>query len=350
MLIVMKSDATPEQIDAVCSRLRGHGYAPQTIAGSAQTVIDAGQAAGDLSDDAVRRLAGVADCVPANGPDRLVARREPLQATVVDVRGERIGGGAFQIIAGPCAVESRDQLMRTAQWVARCGVKFLRGGAFKPRSSPYAFQGLRDEGLKFLAEAGREFDLRIVTEVKDGETLEQVAAVADVLQIGSRNMQNFSLLEAVGRQRKPVLLKRGMGSRLDELFMAAEYVMAQGNRDVILCERGIRTFETLTRNTFDLSAVVMARHHTHLPIVADPSHGVGIGWAVPALARASVVAGADAVMVEVHPNPAEALSDGQQALTLDAFERLSAELNSLRRWVEDAGEAGSPSNPRSAKA
>jgi len=268
----------------------------------------------------------------------LVASGEGVKPTVVDVRGERIGDGTFQLIAGPCAVESRDQLMRISEVAARSGAKFLRGGAFKPRTSPYSFQGMGLEGLRILAEASRNFDLRIVTEVKDCETLSAVAEVADVLQVGSRNMQNFSLLEAVGRQRKPVLLKRGMGARLAELFMAAEYIVAQGNPNVILCERGIRTFETMTRNTFDVGAIAMMKRHTHLPVVADPSHGIGIPWAVPAMARAAVVAGADAVMLEIHDDPDHALSDGQQALRLAEFERLARDLVDLSGWMK--GRAG----------
>jgi 3-deoxy-7-phosphoheptulonate synthase len=216
--------------------------------------------------------------------------------------------------------------------VARSRAKFLRGGAFKPRTSPYVFQGLKDEGLKLLDDVKRSFDLRVVTEVMNTETLSAVAQVADVLQIGARNMQNYSLLEAVGKLRKPVVLKRGMSATLHELFLAAEYLLALGNYQVVLCERGIRTFETMTRNTFDLAAVVMMKRHTHLPVLADPSHGVGIDWAVAPLAKAAVVAGADAVMIEVHPDPERALSDGQQSLNFAEYETLSRELNELHAW------------------
>lgn len=257
----------------------------------------------------------------------VLARRDARPGpTVVHVRGESIGAGGCVLIAGPCAVESRDQLFRTAALVSRCGGRFLRGGAFKPRTSPYSFQGLKEEGLRLLDAVRREFDLRIVTEVRDVETLPAVAEVADILQVGARNMQNHPLLEALGDIRRPVLLKRGSGATLIELLMSAEYILARGNDQVILCERGIRTFETLTRHTFDVSAVPMLRHLSHLPIVADPSHGVGIDWAVPPLARAAAAAGADGVMVEVHPDPANALSDGQQALNFDAFEKLAGEL------------------------
>jgi len=253
------------------------------------------------------------------------------EATIIDVRGSSLGQGHFQLIAGPCSVESREQIFRTAEAVSAAGVKCLRGGAFKPRTSPYAFQGMKDEGLRLLEDVKRQFDLRIVTEAKDTESLAAVAEVADVLQIGARNMQNFSLLEAAGKLRRPVMIKRGMSATIQELFMAAEYLLSLGNFQVMLCERGIRTFETMTRNTFDLSAIVMIKRHSHLPVVADPSHGVGIDWAVAPLAKAAVVAGADAVMIEVHPDPDHALSDGQQSLTFDAFHRLASEIVELRK-------------------
>jgi 3-deoxy-7-phosphoheptulonate synthase len=278
-----------------------------------------------------QHLSGVAECVPVSKPYKLVSREVKPDNTIVDVRGARVGDGSLTIIAGPCSVESRDQIFATAEVVARSGAQFLRGGAFKPRTSPYVFQGLKDEGLRLLDDVKRTFDLRIVTEVMNTETLPAVAEVADVLQIGARNMQNYSLLEAVGRLRKPVLLKRGMSATIHELFLAAEYLLALGNYQVMLCERGIRTFETLTRNTFDLSAVVMIKHHSHLPVVADPSHGVGIDWAVPALARASAVVGADAIMLEIHPDPERALSDGQQSLRFEEYAGLVPQLLQLPR-------------------
>lgn len=332
MLIVMKTGASKEQIDAVCERIRELGFSPHEIPGSVRVAIGITGNQAPVPAEAFQHIEGVADCVPVSRAYKLVSREAKPEATAVDVRGAVIGGGEFQVIAGPCAVESRDQIFKTAEVVAASGAKFLRGGAFKPRTSPYAFQGLKDEGLRLLEDVGREFDLRIVTEAKDSESLPAVAAVADVVQVGARNMQNYSLLEAVGRLRKPVLLKRGMSATLQELFMAAEYLLALGNYEVILCERGIRTFETLTRNTFDLSAVVMIKHHTHLPVVADPSHGVGVAWAVPPLARAAVVAGADAVMVEVHPDPDRALSDGQQTLTFPEYKALSEDLHRLSRF------------------
>lgn len=332
MLILMNQNATKEQIGQVCDRVREVGFTPHEIPGAVRVAIGITGNKGAVSPELFQHFAGVAECVPVSKPFKLVSREVKPDATVVDVRGAKIGDGSFALIAGPCSVESRDQIFRTAEVVAAAGAKFLRGGAFKPRTSPYAFQGLKEEGLRLLQEVGKEFDLRIVTEVKDTETMDVVAEHADVIQIGARNMQNFSLLEAAGRLRKPVLLKRGMSATLQELLMAAEYLLSLGNYEVILCERGIRTFETMTRNTFDLSAVAVIKHHTHLPVIADPSHGVGIDWAVAPMAKASVVAGADGVMIEVHPEPDRALSDGQQSLTFEAFNRLASELDELAAW------------------
>ena len=333
MLILMKQGATAEQIAAVCRRVREIGFAPHEIPGTIRTAIGITGNQGAVSPEHFQDLPGVAECVPVSKPYKLVSREVKPEQTIVEVRGVKVGDGSLALIAGPCSVETREQTMRTAEAVSASGAKFFRGGAFKPRTSPYAFQGLKEEGLHLLGEVKRAFDLRIVTEVKDVESLEAVAEVADVLQVGARNMQNFSLLEAVGRMRRPVLLKRGISATMQELFMAAEYILSLGNYQVILCERGIRTFETMTRNTFDLSAVVMIKRHSHLPVIADPSHGVGISWAVAPLARAAVVAGADGVMVETHPEPSKALSDGQQALTLEAYGRLAAELADLAKWT-----------------
>ncbi len=332
MLILMEQGATKEQIDAVCSRIREHGFEPHEIPGSIRVAIGITGNKGPVASEKFQHLEGVAECVPVSRPYKLVSREVKPEPTVVDVRGAKIGDGSLTVIAGPCSVESRDQIFQTAEAVAASGAKFLRGGAFKPRTSPYSFQGLKEDGLRLLQEVKTRFDLRIVTEAKDTDSLPAVAEVADVLQIGARNMQNFSLLEAAGRLDMPVLLKRGMSATLKEFFMAAEYLLSLGNYKVILCERGIRTFETMTRNTFDLSAVVMIKHHTHLPVIADPSHGVGINWAVAPMAKASIMAGADGVMVEVHPQPDKALSDGQQSLTFDEYHRLAAELDELSAW------------------
>lgn len=332
MLILMQKNATKEQIDAVCRRIVEIGYQPHEIPGSTRVAIGITGNEGAVSAEHFMQLEGVADCVPVSNAYKLVSREVKPESTIVRVGDVTIGDGHLQIIAGPCSVESKDQIFRTAEVVAKSGSKMLRGGAFKPRTSPYAFQGMKQDGLRLLEQVREAFGLRIVTEVKDSETLDEVAQVADVIQIGARNMQNFSLLEACGRLRKPVLLKRGMMATLKELFMAAEYLLSLGNYDVILCERGIRSFETMTRNTFDISAIPLIKRHTHLPVVADPSHGVGISWAVPAMAKASVVAGADAVMVEVHPQPDHALSDGQQSLTFAEYEKLAKQMNELAAW------------------
>src|SRR5205809_5863271 len=331
MLILMRPGATGEQVDAVCARIKEVGVVPHQIPGAVRTAIGITGNQGAISGELFQHLPGVAECVPVSKPYKLVSRETKPEDTIIDVRGARVGGGSLQIMAGPCSVESRDQIFATAEVVARSGAKFLRGGAFKPRTSPYVFQGLKDEGLRLLDDVKKQFDLRIVTEVMNTETLDAVAQVADVLQIAARNMQTFSLLQSVGKFKKPVMIKRGMSATIQELFMAAEYVLAQGSYDVMLCERGIRTFETMTRNTFDLSAVLMIKRHTHLPVVADPSHGVGIDWAVPALARASVIAGADAVMLEVHPDPQRALSDGQQSLRFEEYEKLAPQLRRLHQ-------------------
>ncbi len=329
MLIVMTPTATDDDIRAVCARVAELGFTAHRIPGDAQPAVCITDNDGSVAEEKFCNMAGVADCVSITRPYKLVSREAKARSTIVDVDGVPVGDGSLAIIGGPCAIESREQAMAAAEVVAQSGARFFRGGAFKPRTSPYSFQGLKQKGLDILAEVRSQFDLRIVTEVKDVETLNDVAAVADVLQIGARNMQNYSLLEAAGRQRKPVLLKRGISATLQELFMSAEYLLSLGNYNVILCERGIRTFETMTRNTFDLSAVVMIKHHSHLPVIADPSHGVGIDWAVPPLARAAVVAGADGVMVETHPQPDEALSDGQQAMAPDVYLQLVEEMNAL---------------------
>jgi 3-deoxy-7-phosphoheptulonate synthase len=256
----------------------------------------------------------------------LTAREARPEGTRVEVGGRIVGGAALAIIAGPCAVESEEQILATARAVKEAGASFLRGGAFKPRTSPYSFQGLKEEGLRLLALARAETGLPIVTELLDPRHLDVVARHADVLQIGSRNMQNFTLLDEVGGSRKPILLKRGMSASLEELMFAAERVAAKGNDKIILCERGIRTFETATRNTLDLNAVAYLKRMTHLPVIVDPSHGTGHWWMVPPLARAAVAAGCDGLIVEVHPEPARAFSDGFQSLTHPTFDRMMREI------------------------
>ena len=262
-----------------------------------------------------------------------VSRKPSQNDTIVNVNGILVGGAEIVVIAGPCAVESREQLFESARSVKSGGAKILRGGAFKPRSSPYSFQGMGEEGLKLLSEIRKETGLPVVTEVMDTRQVEMVASYADMMQIGSRNMQNYPLLKEVGMCRKPVLLKRGMMATIEEYLMAAEYILNQGNEQVILCERGIRTFETSTRNTLDLSAVPMLKHLSHLPVIVDPSHGTGIRWMVPALAKAAVAVGADGLIMEVHYKPEEAKCDGHQSLNLDEFARLMTDLQKIARAI-----------------
>jgi 3-deoxy-7-phosphoheptulonate synthase len=262
-----------------------------------------------------------------------VSRKTKPENTIVNINGVKVGGQEVVIIAGPCAVESEEQLFETARAVKKYGAKILRGGAFKPRSSPYSFQGLGEEGLKLLSAIRNETGLPVVTEVMDTRQIELVSGYADMLQIGSRNMHNYPLLKEAGMCRKPVLLKRGMMATIEEFLLAAEYILNQGNDQIILCERGIRTFETSTRNTLDLSAVPMLKRLSHLPVIVDPSHGTGLRWMVPAMAKASVAAGADGLIMEVHYNPEKALCDGQQSLSLDEFNQLMADLYKIEQAV-----------------
>ncbi len=326
----MKAGATRPQIESVVQKIRDLGLVPHEIPGSTRVAIGITGNKGALDPGVFQAIEGVADAVPVSKPYKLVSREVHETTTVITFpNGVTIGGEQLAVFAGPCAVESRDQVMRTAEVVAKTGAKFLRGGAFKPRTSPYAFQGLKEEGLKILADARKATGLLVITEVKDTETLPLVEEYTDILQIGARNMQNFSLLEAVGKAKKPVMLKRGLSATIQEWLLAAEYVMSQGNYRVILCERGIRTFEPSTRNTLDLNAVPVLRNMTHLPIAVDPSHAVGISWAVPPLARAAVATGVDGLMVEIHPDPSKALSDGPQSLTLPQFESLMDEVRKI---------------------
>jgi 3-deoxy-7-phosphoheptulonate synthase len=331
MMVLMKQEATPEQIQEVHKMIRSLGYKGHEIHGSLRTAIAVTGNQEKIDPDHFSTLAGVDQAIPVSKPYKLVGRDAKHENSQVNVGGEIVGGKQLAIMAGPCSVESREQLMTTARAVKAAGATFLRGGAFKPRTSPYAFQGMKEEGLVLLREAREETGLKIVTEVKDVLTLSAVADVADLLQIGARNMSNFSLLEAVGDLRKPVLLKRGSSATIEELLMAAEYICARGNMNVILCERGIRTFETATRNTLDLNAVPMVKKLSHLPILVDPSHGIGISDVVPAMALAGVAAGADGLIVEVHPHPESALSDGAQSLKPDAFTSM---IRAVRRIAE----------------
>jgi len=336
MLVAMRQGATEVEILGVKSRILAEGLTPYDHATSDGTVI---AVVGDVDSrrpELVARLAvlpGVERVTPISRPYKLTSREFHPEDTVVRVLDAAIGDGSLTVMAGPCSVESRGQLLTTAEAVAAAGATVLRGGAFKPRTSPYSFQGLGVEALRYLAEARDRTGLPVVTEAMEPAQVDIVAEYADILQIGARNMQNYSLLNAVGRVARPVMLKRGFGATLEELLMAAEYIVAAGNPNVILCERGIRTFETTTRNTMDLSAVPMLHHLTHLPVVVDPSHATGRRWLVPPLAMGGVAVGADGVMIEVHPDPDAALSDAEQQLDLAGFAELMAALRPIHALV-----------------
>ena len=326
MLILMKNGATAEEILRVKQKVQSLGFRAHEIPGAQRIAIGITGNQGKIDPDIFATMGGVEQAVPVSRPYKLVGRDAKPENSEIRIGDTSIGGTELAIIAGPCSVESWDQLITTAKAVKASGARFLRGGAFKPRTSPYAFQGMKEEGLVLLREAKKETGLKIVTEAKDITTLSAVAEVADVIQIGARNMTNSSLLEAVGELRTPVLLKRGISSTIEELLMAAEYILARGNLDVILCERGIRTFEPATRNTLDLNAVPVIKKLSHLPIIVDPSHGIGLWDGVTAMALAGIAAGADGIMIEVHPHPSEALSDGAQSLKPARFLELVAKV------------------------
>ena len=329
----MKADASKDDVAAVEKKIRELGFAPNDIPGATRLAIGVTGNQGPIDAGIFTVMSGVADAVPVSKPWKLVSREVKPNDTFVRIGSAQIGGGRFGVIAGPCAVESKEQVDTAAVAVKKSGAHFLRGGAFKPRTSPYAFQGMKEEGLKILADARAKTGLPIVTEVLDTRDVELVGRYADVLQIGARNMQNFALLEAVGAQPKAVMLKRGLSATISEFLMAAEYILKQGNYNVILCERGIRTFETMTRNTLDLGSIPLIKRLTHLPIIIDPSHGTGDRASVPALARAAVALGADGLMVEVHPHPDKALSDGPQSLTPEAFDKLMESVRAIAAVV-----------------
>ncbi len=329
MIIVMKPAATQADIDQVAEKIVQYGLKPHISKGVERTIIGAIGDERILRNVPLQALPGVEEVLPILKPFKLASREFKAEGTVVVVNGVEVGSQRLAIIAGPCSVEGRQMLLDTAQKVKAAGANLLRGGAFKPRTSPYAFQGLGEEGLKYLAEVREITGLPVVTELMDPRDAELVLKYADVIQIGARNMQNFRLLKEVGSHRKPVLLKRGMSSTIQELLMSAEYIMSEGNYHVILCERGIRTFEEYTRNTLDLSAVPALKQLSHLPVIVDPSHGTGKWDLVHPMALAAIAAGADGLMVEVHPKPEEALSDGPQALIPDRFAKLMGEIRAI---------------------
>ncbi len=334
MLVIMAQGATQEQIEEVMKRIRALDYECHLITDESGVAIGAtGNGRGSHRLQVLECFAGVDRVVPISTPYKLASKETKKVKSFLKVNTLEIGNGRFVVMAGPCAVESETQLMETARAVSEAGATILRGGAFKPRTSPYAFQGLGEEGLKLLAKARKAFGLSVVTEVTNPKDVELVASYADILQIGARNCQNFSLLKEVGRTRKPALLKKGMMTSIEEFLMSAEYILSEGNSDVILCERGMRTFETATRNTLDISAVPVLKEKTHLPVIVDPSHAAGNWKYVPALSMAAVVAGADGLIIEVHPWPEKALSDGSQSLKPDRFRTLMTDLRQLAQLV-----------------
>lgn len=333
MLIVMKQDATQSDIDRVVEVIEKLGFRPHTMPGAARTAIGITGNQGAVDPTHFENLSGVAEAIRVTKPYKLISKTLRPEKSVIRVGNAEIGGDELAVIAGPCAVESVEQVFEVAGMVARSGAKFFRGGAFKPRTSPYAFQGMGEEGLKILSDVREQFGLNIVTEAMDERGVDLVEKYGDCIQIGARNMQNFSLLKYVGQTRKPVLLKRGLSATLDEFLLAAEYIMAEGNYDVVLCERGIRTFANHARNTMDLSVIPAVHKMTHLPIIVDPSHGTGRNYMVNPLARAAVAVGADGLIIEVHPCPEEALCDGAQALTLEQYLELFTQIQAIHQIV-----------------
>jgi len=334
MIIAMQAEASEKQIQSVIDHLVALGFDVHRSTGVTQTVLGAVGARVDFDLRELELLDGVQQVHRISAPYKLAARNFRPEGTVVKLpNGISVGGEQVVVMAGPCSVESRDQLFTTAEIVSKAGAKVLRGGAFKPRSSPYSFQGMGEEGLKLLREAGDKYGLLVISEVMEISQIELMMPYVDILQIGARNMQNFNLLRELGKVRKPVLLKRGIAATIEELLLSAEYIMSGGNYDVILCERGIRTFETYTRNTMDISAIPVSKKLSHLPITADPSHGTGRRDKVAPMARAAVAAGADALLIEVHHDPEKALSDGAQSLFPKQFEKLMQELRIIASAV-----------------
>lgn len=334
MVIVMAPDATPDNIDDLVELVSSVGGEAYVTRGVSRTIIGLVGDVERFQDLGLAAKPGVSDVLRISAPYKLVSRENHDSRTVVSVRGVPIGGDNMTVIAGPCAVETPEQTLEAARMALAAGASLLRGGAYKPRTSPYAFQGLGEQGLKILADVREETGMPIVTEVVDAADVELVASYADMLQVGTRNMQNFALLQAVGDAGKPVLLKRGMSATIDELLLAAEYILNEGNERVILCERGVRSFDSHTRNLLDLTAIPVTQSLSHLPIIADPSHGTGLRSKVIPMARAAVAAGADGLIVEVHPDPTHALSDGAQSLYPEQFDELMGQIRVIARAIE----------------
>ena len=334
MIIVLKPDATEEQINHIVEKLKGFGLQIHMSKGEERTIIGAIGDERVLANKPLEIFPGVEKVMPILQPFKLVSREFKKEDTIIEFEnGVKIGGKRIHVMAGPCAVESKELLIQIAEDVKASGASFIRGGAFKPRTSPYTFQGLGEEGLKYLSEAKKKTGLLVITEVMDPRDIELILPYTDIIQIGTRNMQNFRLLTEVGGYDKPVLLKRGLSATIKEFLMSAEYIMAKGNTKVMLCERGIRTFETYTRNTLDISAIPVIKKMSHLPVIVDPSHGVGKWDLVAPMAKAAVAAGADGLIIEVHPNPEEAFSDGEQSLKPKAFKELMKDLKVIAKAV-----------------
>jgi len=335
MVIIMKENATEENIRNVCEYVRKFNLSTHVVNGAERSIIGVIGNVEVLEDKPISSMEGVYDVVRISSPYKLVSRSAKPDNTVVRVKDIDIGGGNFVMMAGPCAVESYEQMIEAAKAVKKSGAKVLRGGAYKPRSSPYSFQGLEEEGLKILNAVGRETGMVTITEIVSSSHIEKVSQYADILQVGSRNMQNFELLKEIGKSKMPVLLKRGLSSTIEEWLNAAEYIMKEGNPNVILCERGIRTFETYTRNTLDLNAVAAVKNLSHLPVIVDPSHGTGRRDLIAPLSRAAVAVGADGLIIEIHPHPDMALSDGAQSLTPEEFDKVCSEVNKILLALKD---------------
>ncbi len=333
MVIVLEQTATKEQVENVIKHLEDYGFEIHKSQGVQSLVLGAIGVKPDFDTRKIKVLPGVADVYRVTAPFKLASRNFHPENTKIKIKDVEIGGDQIVMIAGPCSIESEEQVFKLAETVAKSGAKILRGGAFKPRTSPYSFQGLGEEGLKYIRAAADEFGLLVITEVMQISQIDLIAKYADIFQIGARNMQNFSLLKEIGAAKKPVMLKRGLSATIEEWLMSAEYILSAGNPNVFLCERGIRTFEKYTRNTFDLSAIPVVHKKSHLPVFADPSHATGIRDQVPPMARAAVAAGADGLMIEIHYDPEHALSDGPQALLPDEYLRLYDELKLIAKAV-----------------
>ena len=341
MIIIMKQNATDEQISQVVNRVKEEGLAVQMNRGNEQQIVGLVGDTRKIQDVAFQRYDGVEEIVRITNTYKLTSREFHPQDTVVDINGVKIGDGSFVTMAGPCSIEGLDQIRETARMAKAGGAKILRGGAFKPRTSPYAFQGLEEEGLKYIRQAADELNMQVITEVMDEAHIEMVAHYSDILQIGARNMQNFRLLEAVGKTGMPIGLKRGIAGTINEWLNAAEYIAVQNNNQIIFIERGIRTYETATRNTFDLSAVPLIKKLSHFPIIVDPSHGTGVWDLVPPMACAGVAAGADGMIVEIHPDPVNAWSDGPQSLNEKTYLKMMEEVHILEKAMKEIRELNS---------